>query len=251
MKRSYEEMASHIEQLFSRAKDRKTQMHDEWWTAHSFVDGDQYVTYRNGRAEEAKSPSWRVRLTQNMMLPIVNTLCAKLTQQRPGWFVRPQSPDEDRVQKAHACERLLDFLDRKLKLDQVRYEVAWWAVVTGTGFFRRYWDGAAQDIYTVDFEGIDQDVETGAPVVEAFSPFDVYPDVQATSMKDARWVILAHMLDPETLKDRWEVGKKIVKKSGGSGAPVNSDEDSQLRRDVSGYVSDPREDMALYRVLEY
>jgi len=252
MKVTGKDLPVYVEDLFKRARDRKSVLHDEWWTAHSFVDGDQYITFRNGRSQEAKSPSWRVRLTQNMLLPIVNTICAKLTQQRPGILVRPSSPDEDRIQKAKACEKLLDYLDRLLKLDRVRYEVCWWAVVTGSGFFRRYWDPDAGNQYTVDYEGVTQVIETGGPKVDAFSPFDVYPDVQATSMDDARWVILAHMLSAQDLEDRWpKAGKKIIQQSGGTGAPVNADDDSALRRDVSGYVDDPRDDRGLYRVLEY
>ena len=45
MKVKSKDLPVHVEDLFRRARDRKRMLHDEWWTAHSFVDGDQYITF--------------------------------------------------------------------------------------------------------------------------------------------------------------------------------------------------------------
>ena len=251
--KSDEDIANDINDKFEDAKQRKSLLHDEWWTNHAFVDGKQYVTYRNGRPQEPKAPSWRVRLTHNMLVPIINTICAKLTQQRPTVVVRPNGIDDERIQKAQAAEKLLEFLDKKIGMQQIRYEVCWWAAVTGTGFFRRTWDPEAGDMYNVDDGAGNLTVErTGAPRIEAFSPFDVYPDEQATSLKNARWVILAHMVSADTLVERWpKAAKRLVKMTAGKGDVYHQGIEGEVTRDLSGYTSIGTKETNLYRVLEY
>tara|TARA_B100000131_G_scaffold122529_2_gene119635 strand:+ start:3772 stop:5862 length:2091 start_codon:yes stop_codon:yes gene_type:complete len=240
-----EQLAAEIDRLFRHSKDMKSELNDEWWTNHAFYDGRQYVTYKHGRPLEPKAPSYRVRLTNNLIRPIVNTTASKLTQQRPGWIVRPGGAEDDRRQKAKASGHLLDYLYRKMKMPSVTYEVVWWASVAGSGFFNTYWNPHAGDLVQ---DGLDLK-PSGFPVVEAWSPFDVYPDPEATHLSNSKWVILAHVLTEAALEMRWPGAVESIDfqrklKSG------SRDSDSMWKRDVRGYTTG-LDEKKVYRVLEY
>ena len=243
-----EQLAGEVERRYRAARDMKSELHDQWWTNHAFYDGKHYVTYRSGRPQEPKAPSWRVRLTNNLIHPIVNTISAKLTQQRPGWVGRPGTPDDAARQKARASEHLLDFLYRNLSISSITFEVVWNAVVYGTGFFNTYWEPSAQEKWEVAPGEI---VLTGMPRVECWSPFDVYPDPEGTQLSSCKWVILVHTVSEETVEARWPGILKSVLKQRLQMRP-SEDEEQERRREFRGYMSGSMpEHHKQYRIYEY
>ena len=82
-----EQLGSQIELLYKRSKQMKSELQDSWWTYHAFYDGKQYVSFRHGRPNEPKAPSWRVRSVNNYIKPIVSTVASMLTQSRPSFIV--------------------------------------------------------------------------------------------------------------------------------------------------------------------
>ena len=242
-----EQLGSQIELLYKRSKQMKSELQDSWWTYHAFYDGKQYVSFRHGRPNEPKAPSWRVRSVNNYIKPIVSTVASKLTQSRPSFIVRPTGSEDDQRQKARASEYLLDYLYRKMRMQAVTYDVVWWAALTGTGFFNCYWDHSAGKTLQV---GESLEV-TGFPVVEAWSPFDVFPDWEASHLHTAKWVILAHVLSGPALELRWAgVVDKLERKNRANSTGFASDDDSVRKSDLRGYVADGGE-QKLYKVLEY
>lgn len=241
-----EQIGSQIMAMYRDSKTMKAELHDEWWTHHAFYDGKQYITYRHGKPQEPKAPSWRIRLVNNYCQPIVNTVCAKLTQQRPGFIVRPMGNDDDRRQKAKAGEFLLDYLHRELNVQSTAYEVVFWASVTGTGFFNCFWDSEAGQL----FETEGRVEQTGFPVIEAWSPFDVYPDPEATRLHNAKWVILSHNLTEAAVELRWPGLTKSIDSRRSRGVGFVGDEESTRKQDFRGYTSGI-EESKIYRLLEY
>ena len=242
-----EQLGSQINLMYQRSKQMKTELQDSWWTYHAFYDGRQYSSFRHGRTSESKAPSWRVRAVNNYIKPIVNTVASKLTQSRPAFIVRPTGSEDDQRQKARASEYLLDYLYRQMRMQSVTYDVVWWASLTGTGFFNCYWDSQAGKTLQVG----DSLEVTGFPVVEAWSPFDVFPDWESTHLHNAKWVILAHVLSDAALDLRWPgMVKEFDSKNHAPGASHASDDDSVRKSDLRGYVSDGGE-QKLHKVLEY
>jgi len=59
--------------------------------------GNQYLIEEGEALVEAEVPSWKFRLTRNIVAPVVDTLAPILGQARPKYFVRADFPDLDAV----------------------------------------------------------------------------------------------------------------------------------------------------------
>lgn len=244
-----DELASDVATKYTSGRALKSAFHDLWWTCHAMYEGRQYSQFRGGIAIETKAPSYRQRLVENRIAPLIDTAVNKLVSSRPVAIVRPRGVDMDRLQKAKAAEHLLDYLDRKEDTDSTRAAAAFWQAVTGNGFLRPYWDPDAGDIYELE-DG--QRIITGAVKYEEISPFDVYPDPGATSMRNARWVIVVHYLTAEEVEGRWpkeyaKVRDTIERAPAGSGY----DDEDTWRRDMSGLTGADLNTVNRVRVLEY
>jgi len=213
---------SDVMDKFKRSQQAKQQLLDKWRTQAAYVDGKQYGNSLNG-SRLRKAPSHRVRLTHNICAPIVNTATAKLTSQEPGWRVIPRGAETSRVNSARAGELLLKYLYRPSGLLYAVFGASWWACVNGTGFIHRCWDSYKK-----------------RPVLQAYGPHDVFPDYNATSMKDLSWTILVHTLTEEDIARHWQDRKDLISEGDEQG--------EDYRRDLRGYSGSSQK---MYQVLEY
>ena len=107
-KKEQEALAKDIQEKYQKSFELKQDFVDDWWTAVSFANGQQYVSFRNGQPVSPKSPRHRVRITNNICGPIVATLTAKLTRNRPGVVGVPRTADDTAVKAAPAMWSDLD-----------------------------------------------------------------------------------------------------------------------------------------------
>tara|TARA_B100000809_G_C15136784_1_gene530986 strand:- start:3567 stop:5642 length:2076 start_codon:yes stop_codon:yes gene_type:complete len=244
-----EELAKKIAERFRRCREMKLTLHDVWWTSLAFVHGRQYVLYKGGSPIEPKAPSWRVRLVHNICRPIVRTAVAKLTQNNPGFAARPTGPDEDAIQRAKARTWVASHIARELDLQDRVAQLVWWGWVTGTAFFSWGWNPAHGPMAGSN--------RAGFPDIEVWSPFDVYPDWRATSLKDAEWVIRVHPMQPAQVKaqfDRFPDEQSSPGTYSGSGQDWDFDHDnydSTLRREIAGYTEGGPSMSGKVNVFEY
>ena len=59
--------------------------------------GNQYLIEEGEALVEAEVPSWKFRMTRNIVAPVVDTLAPILGQARPKYFIRADFPDLDAV----------------------------------------------------------------------------------------------------------------------------------------------------------
>ena len=57
--------------------------------------GNQYLIEEGEALVEAEVPSWKFRMTRNIVAPVVDTLAPILGQARPKYFIRADFPDLD------------------------------------------------------------------------------------------------------------------------------------------------------------
>lgn len=191
------------------------------WTNLAFYMGRQWAQFdsRTGRMYEPDVAAGERRRVLNYIKPAVLSTIAKLTQHQPGWIVMPGTSDEDDIQAARACDKLLEHIwyDVRMRTKLPRGILA--AVITGVGIFRAGWDMDAGDEY--DDPGTDADQEheaapkarkkTGAPTLSVCSIFNTYIDPGATEpdMSDARWVAEVCYLPIDEVRACWENGKYV------------------------------------------
>lgn len=225
-----EALAAKIEEHYTDSLELVKQLHDQWWTAHAFWDGRQYIFYQQGRPRTKKAPSWRVRTTHNMIKPTARVLVSKLNQQRPGWECSVENMEYNALMMARLSEDLLEHFYFDLKWGRLSREVDFWAIVTGNGFIKR---------------GFNE--RTGKPDLWNVTPFDVYPDAKATSMHDARAVVVTHMMSKTEIDNTF--GKGTAEKVEGL-VSVGEEESHWYKQEIRGhYGHTSKED--LFRVYEY
>lgn len=252
-KKDKDTLAEEIQDKHRKSFELKQSLVDEWWTSVNFVNGNQYVAFRAGQAVSPKAPRHRVRLTNNMCGPIVTTLVAKLTRNRPGVVGIPRSADDKAVKAAPAVENIYNYFHKKCELQQRLRQAVWWSLTTGTGFLKWSWNpmGGQPLVEPMTNALLGW---SGIPLVEVVEPFDVYPDWDATDLLDCKWLILAHSVPVDVFKEQF--GKKAKKALDNVDKGHNSWESTdyleQIKREVTGYSATGNYGEAdLVNILEY
>lgn len=205
---------SDCEDLYKKARDERRQYEAEWQTNLSFLKGQQWVKWNKQRQMLyiPPTPPWRIRVTINLIQPIVRTMLGKLIAQRSQAKVQPANDSPSAVQDARAQDELLDYLWDVCDSEDESQEALRWAIITGTGLHHPCWDKSIGDELTypdTDENGQphpmagqvvrEPNPETGVDdgtgnVVHmgqidhiAVSPFQFFPEPMATKIKDMEW----------------------------------------------------------------
>jgi len=220
------ESAQFVRDQWETSESAKQLVTEKSWLGLAFFTGRQWARFNRVTRllVDENPPPWRVRMVLNYILPTVETLAGKLTENRPGFMCMPASTDDDDMEAARQCEHMLDYLWQEMGMQVKLHEAVKWMAVTGTVFFKVWWDDSAGDDY------IDEEVEptleyinekvgdqagpteakTGLPVIDVLSPLEVGWDPGAKDMDTCRWMIHANMMHVDEVRERWpDKGKHV------------------------------------------
>lgn len=195
-----------LRERWQEAREAKlTSVEPQWHLNLAFFMGEQWVEWNpiTRKLDKPEMPSWRVLATTNMVQSSVRTEFGKLTRQKPLYGVDPRGPEPDRQAQARAADKIRQYLWDHLDTYERMKDALMWALITGTGFIKVYWDPQAGDMIP--------DPETGGwlPIgdicVVACSPFEIFPDPLAEDFKDAAWVIHAKVRSVDWVYHRYGV----------------------------------------------
>lgn len=177
--------ASRIIERYKQAQQREKLR--EWHEAMLVFAGRQWDTYNihTAAVDKAQTPSWRVQLVANLVLPAVVRLHAKMTQGEPILMVLPANNQESSMHAARSSDRLLAHLWRELSTTLKLHALTKWMIITGTSFMKVHWDPTAG----TPLPGTN--LYTGEVAQTVLSPFELYPEPGARTLDQARWVIHA------------------------------------------------------------
>lgn len=181
----------------------------------AFYRGLQWLAYHRDQkrlvdVSQRVVEDWRRQVTLNYIKPIVMTMAAKLTQNRPNMTVLPASADESRKHKARVSGRLLEWLWVELDMPRQTFDTIISALLTGQGIWQYYWDenaGYEYELRDPSTGVVLNTVRGGFPRIEDVSPFDFGIDPLATSMENARWVYRVRLVHKQWIKDTF--GKNV------------------------------------------
>lgn len=198
----------------------------------AFYVGKQWVFWNRNRLDQPQVPKYRNLITDNRILPVVQTRIAKKTKQKPVWTVTPNSPEDQDIDAAQLGEQILEgHLWKSLHMQEKLLEVLLWSDITGAGFWKIYWDsqaGSKVEVVVKDGQpvtdangrmvkanspelqalgGLPQGLEIqaiaqGDVCIEVRSPFEVIPDPLAHSLHECEWVIEEVVQSEEYVKSR-------------------------------------------------
>lgn len=177
----------------SLVEDRSTQ------GAHSDEDLQSYVqlAYYAGKQWLAVSKTaktivplpkedWQVQYTANRVMPIVRTELAKITRNKLTKTVIPASTEDEDIRAARLADKVVEWLEYELDLQEVDQEAILWALTTRIGFVKPVWDASKGVVLSTE-KG--KRTHQGDVSIEVLSLFEVKWDPSASRWKDVQWVI--------------------------------------------------------------
>lgn len=219
-----------VQKKFRTAHSVRAKYERDWKMDLAFFQGRQWVVYD---APYRRVVDWvpfdakrkGPRLVLNMILPVVRLEYARLTKNRPTFTVVATTADEDDVAKSRGCKRFLGWLWETCGWADVFRKALAWALTTGNGFVKVFWDSSAGPIVEVD--GTAQAL--GDVAIDHVSPFELFIDPFARSLDEASWVIHARLRSVDYVYEKYG-----VKVSGDASAVVTIPEGLPSGRNAYG-----------------
>ncbi len=94
----------------------------------------------NGVWRPQPQPKDSVRIIRNMIRPALAWAIEVLSEQRPGWRFQPTNTDPERVDKAEAQQRAVEYQYNAQDMHAIGAELQYWAQTDGVCFAMTYWD---------------------------------------------------------------------------------------------------------------
>lgn len=202
-----------------------------------FYEGDQHIYYNDVTRQYDKIPTTNYnefipRPVTNYIFPIVNTMTAFLTKNRPQVNARENSTQDEDINRAKLCDALAD---AKWEIDDetMRHvDAAKMSMLVSTVFRKDYWDTSGPETVEVpDGNGKVQVMPLGEDKVSILSPFEVFPDPNAVSDIDAgQYIYEARMQNVEWIKENY------AKKGNGYTGLADEVEPNKKVQAVLGYA---------------
>lgn len=128
--------------------DRAPGIQRQVWQAErhrQFRAGAQYQSRINayGAWREPAIPKDTVRIVDNRIRPALAWQMQVVAEQRPGWAFKPTNTDADRLRKATAQQRAVEYQYDAQKMRLKIQEAIYWAQTDGVSFAMTYWDSDA------------------------------------------------------------------------------------------------------------
>lgn len=166
------------------------------------------------------------RVTVNIIAPTVDTTAAVLTGNQPGWMVTPATSDDEDVQSAKACDKLLEHVYRENETASLLTEAMVWAEIGGITWINVAWDPTRGDLVEsepAEGPGMEPDGaehrpygwelgeankperRTGFPVIQVVPPDSVTwdPGAKLKNLSDCRWINHRAYLHVDEVHERW------------------------------------------------
>lgn len=187
-----------------RCRSIRQQIERQWYVNLAFYTGKQNVAVIPvSSASSAASgvrlyippaPYYRARPVLNRIRPIVRNELAKLTAQKPTATIVPSTGEDADLAAAQAGEQIWESVYKGKKIPNIFRQAMLWALCTGNGFMKTYWDP----------NKLDKSGAIGDFCYENVTPFHLFvPDMLSEDIEDQPYVIHIQTKSPEWVKMRY------------------------------------------------
>jgi hypothetical protein len=142
-----DEKISFADQLVEEGKQSKQIREMEWYLNYMFLDGNHYATYNSvtNSLETKPRKTGEVRMVVNITKSAIRSIKNYATREEPKWEVTPGDTDEDTITASRRAGKTLDFIYRKLHLEQMVAGVVDSGLNTSIGWVEIDWDKDSDD----------------------------------------------------------------------------------------------------------
>lgn len=205
-------------QKYDAWRDLRRPHEGQWMQNFAMLRGQQDVVFDDitQRLTPDQQPAHRNRISVNRMLAKLRTRIAKFLKNRPKPIVTPATTDRKDILNARVTQKVLDYLWRKLRLEDKFRDALMWSCVSGKGFWWFYWDAnkLVPTPVTDPLTGQQVPVEAmlGDIVVEVGSPFEVLvADPSITRLADQPEIMRVKIRPVDEVKARYFDFKNRIK----------------------------------------
>lgn len=141
----------------------------EWYLNYMFLLGNHYLSVNTKTSELLPAPKrnrGEVRMVINKLRSTIRAVQNYITREKPKWDVIPGDTDEETVQNARRIGKVMDYIYRKLHLEQMVSGLVDSSLNTSVGWVEIDWDE-------------DADKGLGQIRIRHHDPFDVWIDKRA------------------------------------------------------------------------
>lgn len=164
-----EQKIAYCESLLTDVKKTRESMDLEWYINDQFEKGNHYMMVNTTTGSLEVNPPKRrgeVRMVVNKIRSTKRAIQNYVTRTQPKWEIIPGDTDEDTIKNAREIGKVMDYLYRRLHLEQMVYGVIDTGLSTSVGIVEVDWDEEAEG-------GI------GQVRIRMHDPFDVWIDKRA------------------------------------------------------------------------
>lgn len=179
---------------FNRCKTAKLPKQRQWYINLSMVFGQQWLQQvvgagsAEGKLQVQAAPRHQRRKTINRLGSYVRTETSKFLSTLPNIVAVPSTAEDEDVRAAFAAEQTWTHYSENKKFRRQYTGAIWWAVMTGTGFVKTWWDQSRE----VDMPGGGKDY--GDIEFRKVTPFHIFvPEMRERELDDQPYVIEARV----------------------------------------------------------
>lgn len=180
---------------FNRCKTAKLPKQRQWYINLAMTFGQQWLqvatganAQMNGKLQPSPAPRHLRRKTVNRLRSYVRTEVSKFLSTLPNVVAVPSTAEDEDVRSAYAAEQTWMSYSETKKFRKQYSAAIWWAVLTGTGFIKTWWDqsrkvnmpGGGEDYGDIEFRKV--------------TPFHMFvPELREADIEDQPYVIEARV----------------------------------------------------------
>lgn len=201
------ELAATVRALFDRARDARRPLIQQWKKNYRVL---------NNRTWTPRAEPWMPAPEVSNIWPLVASMVAWMTDQRPGFESTPFSPPFS--QYSDYYDKIAEHLNALLDSNYANYQIdgeierLLWDVCTySVGYLKTVWEPWLAD-------GL------GDSVARRVDPFTIYPDPHARTMDQANYIVEAKVMTIDDLDRAYPGSGKYIRGGGNVGNTMDVEE---------------------------
>ena len=155
----------------------------------AFYNGKQWIGYNKSDKRLVELPRTKVneiRYTANWIRKMVRVEFAKLTKNNPIMLVVPASNSEEDKLAAEKGEKVVEWLEAELDLQEADADLLMWGLTTDVCFIQPFWNPSKGDLVEKGTKGL-SDLHQGDVDYDIINAFEAKYDQSAKRWKDVMW----------------------------------------------------------------
>lgn len=208
-------LINELEDKFNLVKELRKPYETYWYQNAAFFFGKQWVTWNKDKhqLELKEAPSWRVRLTINLIFPIVRIMLGKLNKVKLSLVCMPKTKEKEDISAAQIGSKVLEYLIQKLNFGIKQLQLYLLTVIFGISYIKNFWDGDTGtkfNVKEIDEKG-EKEIELTLGDVDStvLTPFDLYFDPTVTTdLQEAEYIFETKIRSIKYVKEKYGIDVK-------------------------------------------